>query len=49
MDKVLNLMTMINEIESLNKEAEIKNRMKLQKDQLNKAREERDEIIYQYK
>lgn len=42
-------MTMINEIESLNKEAEIKNRMKLQKDQLNKAREERDEIIYQYK
>jgi len=49
MDKVLNLMTMINEIESLNKEAEIKNRMQLQKAALNKAREERDEIIYQYK
>ena len=45
MDKVLNLMTIINEVDDLTNVAELKNKLKLQKCHLLKARVERDENL----
>ena len=47
MDKVLNLMTIINEIDGLNNQAELKNKLQMQKFSMLKARAERDELINQ--
>lgn len=43
MDKVLNLMTMINEVDDLTNVADLKNKLQMQKCQLLKVRVERDE------
>lgn len=44
MDKVLNLMNMINEVDGLTNVAELKNKLEKQKFQVLKARTERDEL-----
>jgi len=45
MDKVLNLMTIINQVDDLTNVAELKNKLQMQKLQVIKARAERDEKI----
>jgi hypothetical protein len=45
MDKVLNLMTIINEVDDVTNVAELKNKLQMQKCHLLKARVERDEHI----
>lgn len=48
MDKVLNLMRIINEVDDLTNEAELKNKLQMQKFHLLKARAERDEHFKNY-
>ena len=45
MDKVLNFMNIINEVDDLTNVAELKNKLEKQKLQLLKARAERDEVV----
>jgi hypothetical protein len=47
MDKVLNLMNIINEVDDLTNVAELRNKLEKQKLQLLKARAERDEVVNQ--
>ena len=49
MDKVLNLMNIINEVDDVTNVAELKNKLEKQKLLLLKARAERDEFIQQLK